>query len=236
VRYSLENPELYVQYNIQGTVTILETMKNHGVMNIVLASSSSVYGDSDQEIFTEESQDDNRLKSPYAISKRTIELYGNMYHALYSINVTCLRLFTVYGQYGRMDMAPFLFMDAICTQKPITIMGDGFAKRDFTFIQDVVNGFVLAIDKPLGFSAINIGSGTTIFIKDFIKKIENIAGKEAIIIYDKPHKADVLSTCADISKAQMLLDYQPLYSYDQGLRLLYEWYCTVYQDIKDLHA
>jgi UDP-glucuronate 4-epimerase len=232
VRYSLENPELYIKDIIQGTVTILETMRKHAVMHLVMASSSSVYGDSDQAILTEESQNDDRLKSPYAISKRTAELYGNMYYALYGINVTCLRLFTVYGPYGRMDMAPFLFMDAICTENPITIMGDGFAKRDFTFIQDVINGFILAIDKPFGYSVINIGSGATITIKEFIKIIEAIVGKEAIICYERSHKADVVSTWADISKAKLLLNYQPLYSYDQGLRLLYEWYCTIYQEFK----
>ncbi len=236
VRYSLENPQLYVQYNVQGTVNLLEVMKNHGVVNMVLASSSSVYGDSDYDTFTEDIQDDSRLKSPYAISKRAIELYGKIYHELYGMNVTCLRLFTVYGEFGRMDMAPFLFMDAIYTEKPIKIMGDGFAKRDFTFIQDAVNGFISAIDKPLGYSVLNIASGTAIFINDFIKEIEKIVGKNAILIYDEPHQADVLSTCADISKAQELLNYKPSYTCNQGLQLLYHWYCTIYQKIKDLHV
>lgn len=236
VRYSLENPQLYIQYNILGTVNILEAMKNHEVTNMVLASSSSVYGDSHYNTYAETSQDDNQLKSPYAISKRTVELYAKIYHELYNMNITCLRLFTVYGEFGRMDMAPFLFMDAICTEKPIRIMGDGFAKRDFTFIQDAVNGFISAIDKPLGYSVINIGSGTTIFISDFIKEIEKIVGKNAILIYDKPHQADVLLTCADISKAQELLNYKPSYSCAQGLRLLYDWYCTTYQTIKALNV
>jgi UDP-glucuronate 4-epimerase len=236
VRYSLENPELYIKYIIQGTVSILEAMRKHDVMHLVVASSSSVYGDSDQKILTEEEQDDAQLKSPYAVAKRTVELYGNIYHLLYGVNVTCLRLFTVYGEYARMDMAPFLFMDAIATEKPLRIMGDGLAKRDFTFIQDVVSGFVAAIDKPLGYVVINIGGGTTITIKEFIKAIEEIVGKKATLCYQQSHKADVLSTYADICRANLLLGYKPVYSYRQGLQLVYDWYTTVYQELKEQYG
>lgn len=233
VRASIEDPALYIDTNIQGTLTLLELAKQYPVKNCVIASSSSVYGQSKKVPFVESDVVDMPC-SPYAMSKRAGELLSYTYHYLYNIPCTCLRFFTVYGPRGRPDMAPFLFLDAIYQQKPIKQFGNGMAIRDFTYIDDIVNGIVQALDRPLGFEIINLGRGEPVVLKDFIATIEVITGKKAIIEETSAFAGDVSITHADIKKAQALLGYQPKISVQEGIQKMFDWYITDYLPVGPL--
>jgi UDP-glucuronate 4-epimerase len=233
VRASIEDPAFYIDTNIQGTLTILELAKQYLVKNCVIASSSSVYGQSKEVPFTE-SNTATMPCSPYAVSKRASELLSYTYHYLYDIPCTCLRFFTVYGPRGRPDMAPFLFLDAIYQKKPIKQFGNGMAIRDFTYIDDIVNGILQALEKPLGFEIINLGRGEPILLKDFISTIETVTGKKAIIEQTDSFAGDVSITHADITKAQVLLGYQPKVSVREGIQKMFDWYMTEYLPVRPL--
>ncbi|PIN68593.1 epimerase [Candidatus Woesearchaeota archaeon CG11_big_fil_rev_8_21_14_0_20_43_8] len=223
VRPSLADPLLYQDVNLRGTLNLLECAREFSVDNFVFASSSSVYGRRDVSKASEDEKVDKQL-SPYAAMKKAGEVLCYTYHHLYSLDVTCLRFFTVYGPRGRPDMAPYLFTKAISDGTVITRFGDGTSRRDYTFVSDIVSGVVAAVDRKLGYEIINLGNSDTVQLNDFISVIEKLVGKKAKII-EKPMPAgDVDVTYADISKAKKLLGYNPSTSVADGMREFYEWY------------
>lgn len=230
VRFSVENPELYMRTNIIGTVNIFELAIKYGVSHVVVASSSSVYGNCLDVPFSESFKADLPC-SPYAMTKRADELLAYTYHYLNNISCTCLRFFTVYGPSGRPDMAPFKFMDAIYHGRSIDQFGDGKSLRDFTYVGDIVDGVIRALDKPLGYEIINLGRGEPVYLRNFINILQDVMDKKACINITKRPKSDVEITHADISKARALLGYNPQVSLKHGLEKMYAWYIQDYLKI-----
>jgi UDP-glucuronate 4-epimerase len=227
VRTSIENPHEYFRTNNNGTLVMLEAARKHGIQHVVCASSSSVYGVRESGPFYETDSVDKQ-SSPYGMTKRAGELLAYVYHHLFGISITNLRFFTVYGPRGRTDMAPFIFMDAIHHQRPIIVYGDGSAIRDFTYVDDIVQGIIKAIDTPLGYEIFNIGRGEPIVLSDFIKTIETVLQQEANIEYVASFSGDVPQTHASIEKAEKLMGYAPQTSIQYGLKKMYEWYKNEY--------
>lgn len=223
VRNAMESTQQFIQTNIQGTVHILDLAVQYGVPHCVLASSSSVYGDSADVPFAETQNTDSQ-SSLYGATKKSLELIAHVYHHLYDISTTCLRFFTVYGPYGRFDMAPFIFMDAIYNQSPLTVYGDGTAIRDFTYIDDIVDGIIKSIDNPQGYQVFNLGSADTITINNFIALLEQIVGKNAQSTYANFCKADVNITQSNNNKACDCLGYEPKVLLKDGLQRMFDWY------------
>lgn len=233
VRTSIDNPHEYFRTNNDGTLVVFETARKCGISHIVSASSSSVYGIRENGPFYETDLVDKQ-SSPYGMTKRAGELLAYVYHHLFGISITNLRFFTVYGPRARTDMAPFIFIDAIYHQIPITVFGDGSAIRDFTYVGDIVQGIVKSIDTPLGYQIFNIGRGEPIILKDFITIIEDVTQKNAFIHYDRPFSGDVPRTDAAIQKAKELLLYTPKTSIKAGLEQMFEWYTKEYLLLKDV--
>lgn len=223
VRNSLRYPQLYEEVNVKGTLNVLEAARNHGIRNFVFASSSSVYGDRSQAPFREEEPADWPI-SPYAATKRADELLCYAYHHLYAIPTTCLRFFTVYGPWGRPDMALYLFTSAIFEDRELRMFGDGTSQRDYTFIGDTVAGVLAALDADLDFEIINLGNCRTVMLRDFIALIESACGRKARIEQISVQPGDVRLTCADITKAQQLLGYDPQTPIEEGVRIFVDWY------------
>jgi UDP-glucuronate 4-epimerase len=228
VRYSLENPYVYADANYVGTLNILEAAKRYGVPHVVQISSSSVYGTNTKMPFTEDDRVDTPI-SMYAASKRAGELLAHAYHHLFSMNITVIRPFTVYGPWGRPDMALFLFTEAILKGEPIKVFNRGDMKRDFTYIDDIVSGIVLAIGKPEGFQIYNIGRGAPQGLMDFIHAIEDSLGKKAELDLQPMQMGDVPATWADISKARERLGYNPQTSVKEGVENFITWYREYYK-------
>ena len=227
VRASIENPQEYFRTNIMGTLSLFEMARKFNIKHMVCASSSSVYGSRASGPFYEHDSIEKQL-SPYGMTKHAGELMSYVYHYLFGISVTNLRFFTVYGPRGRIDMAPFIFIDSIYSERPITVFGNGSAIRDFTYVDDIVDGIVKAIDTPLGYEVLNIGRGEPILLNDFIAEVENVVGKKANIEYAGEFSGDVPLTHADITKAKTLIGYNPQTSIGYGLRRMYEWYKNEY--------
>lgn len=227
VRTSIQDPYEYLRSNITGTVTIFEMAQKFKVKHLVVASSSSVYGVRSDGPFSENDAVDNQ-SSPYGATKRAGELLAYVYHHLYGLSITNLRFFTVYGPRGRIDMAPFIFMDAMYHDQLITVYGDGTAVRDFTYIADIVDGIIRSIDTPSGYQILNIGRGEPIVLADFINIMENIIGKSAHVYYAPGFSGDVPRTHADITKAKAIIGYDPSTSVFIGLKKMYEWYKDEY--------
>lgn len=223
VRNSLKYPQLYEEVNIKGTLNMLEAACRHEVRNFVFASSSSVYGERSHAPFREDEPADWPI-SPYAATKRAGELLCYTYHHLYSIPTTCLRFFTVYGPWGRPDMALYLFTSAIFEGRELTMFGDGTSQRDYTFIDDVVAGVLSALDADLDFEIINLGNCRTVMLRDFIALIEEACSRKARIRKLPMQPGDVRLTCADITKAQQLLGYNPQTPIEEGVRIFVDWY------------
>lgn len=222
VRYSIENPHVYLQSNAQGALNLLELMQQNGCNKIVQASTSSLYAG--QPMPFHEDQPVEQPLSPYAASKKAAEVMSYTYHHLYDIDVTILRYFTVYGPAGRPDMAPFRFIKWIQEGTPITVFGDGKQTRDFTYVDDIARGTVLAA-KPLGHTVINLGGGKVpITLLDFIGKIEDRLGKKAEIVWEKMGASEMMDTAANIQKAKDVLDWEPEIDLDEGLDRTVEWY------------
>ncbi len=222
VRPSIENPQLYLDVNINGTLILLETMRKHGVRDLLFASSSSVYGNNDKALFSESDIADNHI-SPYAFTKRAGELLCNTYCNLYGFNITCLRFFTVYGPRQRPDLAIHKFVNKILDDKTIDVFGDGTASRDYTFIIDAINGINRAIHSMRGFNIYNIGESRSITINQMIETIEKYLDKKALKRQLPMQTGDVIRTLADISKAKMELEYNPVYSFEEGINLFIKW-------------
>lgn len=230
VRYSLENPYLYEQSNMVGFLNLLELMRKYEVKSLVYASSSSVYGGIKKIPFNEKMKI-NKPISLYAATKAANELYAHVYHHLYGLNTIGLRFFTVYGPWGRPDMALFLFTKAILEDKPIKVFNQGQMKRDFTYVDDIVDGIMASLNKvsALGYEVFNLGCADPVNLLDFIKTIEKSLGKRAKKEFLPLQPGDVPNTFADVSKAKKLLDYQPRVKIEEGVGEFVNWYREYYK-------
>lgn len=222
VRQSVENPWVYYETNVTGTLNLLELCRAFGVRKFVLASTSSLYGAENRCPFREDDNTDGPL-SPYAASKKAAEALTYAYHHLHGLDVTVLRYFTVYGPAGRPDMALFRFAQWIHEGRPVTVYGDGQQSRDFTYVDDVARGTLAGL-RPLGYEVINLGSDEPVVLMDAIRLVERLVGKEAQLEFEPRHRADMLATWADIGKARELLDWQPQVGFEEGVQSLVEWY------------
>lgn len=227
VRPSIDNPLLYIHSNVTATTVLLDACREFGIQKFVYASSSSVYGGSLKDTFTEEDVVDFPV-SPYAATKKSCELLAHTYHHLYGMDTIGLRFFTVYGPRGRPDMAPFKFMDRIARDVAIDQYGDGTSSRDYTYIDDIVQGVVLSLDHARGCEVFNLGKGSPVLLSDFISTIEDLVGKKAKVNLMPNQPGDVQRTSADISKARQLLGYDPQTPLAEGLRKTWEWYSSFY--------
>lgn len=231
VRPSIDNPRLYIDNNIIATLNILECMKKYEIKKIIFASSSSVYGNSKENIFTETLKVSEPI-SPYAMTKIACEELLFTYHKLYNIDVLVLRFFTVYGRRQRPDLAIHKFSKLIFEEKPIPVFGDGSTKRDYTYIDDIIEGIISAInytDKNY-YEIINLGGGEPVSLEEMIKYLENTIGKKAIIERKSMQKGDVIKTVADITKAKKLLNFSPSTKFKDGIKLFIDWYkCNTLQ-------
>ena len=222
VRYSIEHPHVYLSTNILGTLNLLECQRKYGVKKQVLASSSSLYSGCPRP-FTED-QPVNTPQSPYAATKKAAELMAYSYHRLYGLDITVVRYFTVFGPAGRPDMAPLRFIKWIDEGTPITLHGDGTQARDFTYIDDIARGTVLA-GKPLGYEIINLGGGRNpLSLNQVIALVEKTLGKTARIARQPAYAADIAETWADITKAGRLLGWSPLVTPEEGFQRAVEWH------------
>jgi nucleoside-diphosphate-sugar epimerase len=232
VRASLENPWTYYNTNVIGTLNLLECCKKYNIKKFVLASTSSLYAGENSLPFREDANTDRPL-SPYAASKKAAETLCFTYHSLYTIDVSVLRYFTVYGPAGRPDMSLFLFAKWINNGSPVIVFGDGQQKRDFTFVDDIARGTLAAL-RPIGYEIINLGSDKPIVLIDALRLIEKVLGKKANIEYRRRHPADMLATWATIDKAMKLLDWQPEIKFEEGVRQLLDWHQKNHTWIKQL--
>jgi len=223
VRPSIVEPLLYQKVNVEGSNNLFEVARAHEVSNFVFISSSSVYGENEKVPFAEDDPVNYPI-SPYAATKRAGELIAHTYHHLFGMNITCLRPFTVYGPRQRPEMAIHLFLRAILEGRPIKMFGDGTSSRDYTYIDDLVDGFIRAIDRPLGYEIINLGEHEVTTLKELIAMIGEAVGKEPIIDQLPMQPGDVPRTYADVSKAKRLLGYEPKVSMREGIRRFVEWY------------
>ena len=224
VRYSLEHPLTYIHSNILGTTVIFELAKKWKISHVVYASSSSVYGNSPADKpFAEDINTDQPI-SLYAASKKACEVIAHTYYHLYDIQATGLRFFTVYGPWGRPDMAAYKFATAILADQPIDVYNYGKMKRDFTYIDDIVRGIVASLDMPLGYQLFNLGGSNTVELSYFIELLEKNLGKEAKKNLLPMQAGDVPGTSADISKAQKLLDWTPRVAIEEGVRNFCQWF------------
>lgn len=239
VRYSIENPHAYIQSNIVGFTNILEACRNFNVKNLSYASSSSVYGLNKEQPFKTTDKTDSPI-SLYAATKKSNELMAHTYSHLYNIKTTGLRFFTVYGPWGRPDMAPMLFADAILNDRAINVFNNGKMSRDFTYIDDIVEGIVAVIASTQStinqeqlttpYKIYNIGNNSPIELMDFIKNLENSLGKEASKNFLPMQDGDVVSTYADVSELIKDFDYKPNTKLEDGIKEFVKWYYNMYKD------
>jgi len=242
VLYSLENPRAYINSNIIGTFNVMEVAKKHNVKHLLMASTSSVYGANNSMPFNENDKADTQL-TIYAATKKANESMAHSYSHLWKLPITMFRFFTVYGPYGRPDMALFRFVDAIIKDKPIDIYNQGEMYRDFTYVDDLVHAINLLIDKIpkinlvdndnslniAPYRVINIGNSDKVKLLDFIDEIEKILGKKAIRNYMPLQKGDVPATWADCSLLQQLTGYAPNTSINHGVKKFIDWYKSYYK-------
>jgi UDP-glucuronate 4-epimerase len=227
VRYSIGRTPLYNDVNITGSVNLLEAAHKTGIKVFAFASTSSIYGKTDQLPFVE-TDPCNLPLSAYPASKKAIELMGYTYHNLHGMNFTALRFFSVYGPRARPDMMPFMVTDRIARDDTVTLFDAGDMKRDWTFVDDIVSGVDAAMDKPLGYEVINLGRGEPVLMKDFVTIIEELIGKKAILDTPPAPASEPKITYANIDKARNLLDYAPKTSINDGLAKLWAWYQKQY--------
>lgn len=245
VRYSLLNPYVYVQSNVLGFLNILEACRKNEVKHLVYASSSSVYGLNAKVPFSERDNVDHPV-SLYAATKKSNELMAHSYSSLYNLPTTGLRFFTVYGPWGRPDMAPFIFTEAIVNNKPIKIFNNGHMLRDFTYIDDIAEAVVRVIYKPATsckkwdplqpepdsssspYSIYNIGNSNPVKLMDFIQEVEAATGKKAEKIFMPMQPGDVYQTYADTTLLQEKIDFKPTIDIKKGIRIFVDWYKLFY--------
>jgi len=244
VRYSLENPRAYINSNITGTFNVMEIAKKHKVKHMLMSSSSSVYGANISMPFTENDKVDTQL-TIYAATKKSNESMAHSYSHLWKIPITMFRFFTVYGPWGRPDMAYFKFVSSILNNKPIDIYNNGEMYRDFTYVDDLVNGIKLLVNcipdnnkisendslSPVApFRIVNIGNSNKIKLIDFIDAIEESLNKKAIRNYMPMQKGDVTETWADCTLLQKLTNYKPKTYYKDGIKNFVKWYLDYYNE------
>ncbi len=223
VRPSIQQPVLYCDVNVTGTAVLLEACRRHGIGKFIFGSSSSVYGNNTKLPFSEK-DDVDRPISPYAATKRAGEVLCATYHELYRLNVFALRFFTVYGPRQRPEMAIHKFTRLIDRGLPVPRFGDGSTRRDYTYITDIVNGVLRAIERVQGFEIINLGGSQTTRLADLIDLLEKNLGQKAVIEEEPGQPGDVVATCADVDKARRLLEYEPRVTAEEGIRRFVEWY------------
>ncbi len=223
VRPSIENPLVYQQVNLGGTMNLLEACRTHGVEYFVFASSSSVYGDRDQVPFGEDDHVGQPV-SPYAATKRAGELLCYTWHHLFGLNTHCLRFFTVYGPRQRPEMAIHLFTDRIAKGETITLFGDGTTSRDYTFVDDIVDGVVASLERCEGYRIYNLGESKTTRLDELVTLISDALGLEAIVEHLPTQPGDVTRTFADVSRARTELGYAPQVSMREGIARFVSWY------------
>ena len=233
VRYSIENPTIYSKVNIEGFINLVDQAVKSGVKNFVYASSSSVYGLNEKVPFSE---DDKIVScnSPYAASKRAKEVFAKTYNQLYGIPLIGLRFFTVYGPRGRPDMAPYKFLKAIMYGEEFKKYGDGSSMRDYTYIDDIVDGVLSALENKSNMSCevINLGNSSPVSLNEFIETCVKVTKKQAIYQTIENQLGDVPKTYADITKAKSLLGYNPKISLEEGLKNTYQWLVS-YKKVKN---
>jgi UDP-glucuronate 4-epimerase len=229
VRYSMNHPLIYGQVNVQGTMNLLDaarqTQGDAGAgkaMRCVIASTGSVYGTSTPVPFREDAPADRPL-APYPASKRAMELMAHCYHHLWKMPTTVVRFFNVYGPQGRPDMMPWQWTLDILASKPLTLYNAGHIKRDWTYIDDIVSGLMLALDKPFDFEIINLGCANPVENLRFVEVLEGILGKKAVIVDTPTPPTEPMITHADISKARRMLGYEPKVMVEEGMRRFVEW-------------
>ncbi len=232
IRSSITNPALYFKVNVDGTLNLLQAAVGKAspvhatqpvVRNFVFASTSSVYGPTKQIPFVETDPCTQPL-APYAASKRSAEIMGYTYHHLYGLNFTALRFFTVYGPRSRPDMLAYKIAESIYKHREVPLFNNGKMYRDWTYIDDIVQGVLAAIDRPLGYEIINLGRGEPVLLAEFIRLLEQEAGGKAHLVPTPMPDTEMPYTYADISKARSLLDYQPTISVADGIRRFLDWY------------
>lgn len=231
VRYSIENAYAYVESNVLGFLNLLENCRHHGIKHLVYASSSSVYGMNNRVPYSETDMTDSPV-SMYAATKKADELMAHAYSKLFGIPATGLRFFTVYGPWGRPDMAPFLFMKAILKGEPIKVFNHGDLSRDFTYIDDIVEGVMRLVECPpagtVPHRVYNIGNSAPVQLMDFIGVIEKVTGRKAIKQMMEMQPGDVYCTYADVSRLKKDFGYAPSIPIEEGIARFYEWYKTFY--------
>ncbi len=222
VRQSIDNPWVYYDTNVIGTLNLLEACKEFGVNRFLLASTSSVYGNGSMP-FSEDAHIEDIL-SPYAASKKSAEDLCKLYWRLFDFDTTIFRFFTVYGPSGRPDMSMFRFVKWIFEEQSVQLNGDGLQRRDFTFVDDIARGVVGSLDRRPGFEVINLGSDRPVEINEVINEIEMVIGKTAIIEQHPFPQTDMIATWANISRARELLDWEPEISLEEGIKATVDWY------------
>ena len=234
VRFSVEDPWIFVQSNMVGTLNMLEICKQTGTKKFIFASTSSIYGE-DPPYPTPESASSSEPLQPYAASKKGAEAMCHAYHHLYGIDVSIVRFFTVYGPAGRPDLALFRFVQWVSEGQPVRINGDGEQSRGFTYIDDIARGVILGL-KPVGYEVINLGGHEVITINNLVKLVEDVVGKKAIVQHGPPNLADMRSNWADVSKAGEMLGWEPQYDMRAGVEKLVEWYNAEREWAKDIQT
>jgi nucleoside-diphosphate-sugar epimerase len=222
VRQSVENPWVYVDTNVTGTLNLLEYCREQSIPKFILASTSSIYG-SDAPLPTPETYNSDLPLQVYAATKKSAEVLSYVYHYLYNLDVTVFRYFTVYGPAPRPDMVMFRFTQWLIEGRTLKVNGDGEQSRGFTYVDDIARGTILGL-KPIGYEIINLGGHEVIKINDLIRILESLTGKKATIEYRPRHPADMSTNWADISKAQRLLGWKPKTDLNQGVANLVDWY------------
>jgi UDP-glucuronate 4-epimerase len=234
VRASVEDPWVFVETNVIGTLNMLELCRQSGTKKFLLASTSSIYGE-DPPYPTPETAPTDRPLQPYAASKKGAEALSHSYHYLHDLDVSVVRYFTVYGPAGRPDLALFRFTQWISEGRPVQIYGDGEQSRGFTYLDDIARGTIQAL-KPLGYEIINLGGHEVITINDLVALVEEVVGKKATVEYGPPNLADMRSNWADVTKAGELLGWEPQVGLREGVRRLAEWYSRERSWAKDVRT
>ena len=227
VRYSLENPAVYVETNLVGFANLLECCRRHPPRNLVFASSSSVYG-ANSELPWSESQNVDHPVSLYAATKKSNELMAHVYSHLFGLHATGLRYFTVYGPWGRPDMSPMLFARAILDDKPISVFNHGDMQRDFTYVDDIVEGTLRVLDHPQRYAVYNIGNHQPVALLDYIAELERALGKKARLEMKPMQPGDVKATYADTSALARAVGFAPSTPLAQGLQRFATWFREYY--------
>jgi UDP-glucuronate 4-epimerase len=223
VRYSIGRAPLYYDVNVRGTLNLLELAVQHQVGNFIFSSTSSIYGRSERLPFSE-SASCNRPLAPYPATKKACEVLGYTYHNLHRLDFTAVRFFSVYGPRGRPDMMPYMVIDRTFRGETITLYEAGRMQRDWTYIDDIVAGVVAAVDRPSGYEIINLGRGEPMWMDEFVRLVEGLVGKKAILTTPPAPRSEPQILAASIDKARQLLDYRPDTPVAEGMQRMWQWY------------